>query len=92
MPYQSALRLDYNHLFVGSNEFSHRFGVMPSLTFSMSDVDSLTIMGRYLGNNFINQAAFEDTPFDLDGSRVMLGGCGWSGRPALPLLWMVPAD
>jgi hypothetical protein len=73
IPYQSAFRVDYDHLFVGSHEFSQRIGALPSLTLFPTDVDSTTFICRYTVNDFLDQDALDDTPFDLDGDRLSFG-------------------
>lgn len=72
-PYQAGLRFDYDYLFVGSTDFSQRFGATSSVTFFPTDRDSTTFLCRYTLNDFLGQGIFDGTPFDLDGDRITLG-------------------
>lgn len=73
VPYQSALRFDYDYLLVGSREFSQRFGAAPSVTFFPTDCDSTTFLCRYTVNDFFRQGIFDGTAFDFDGDRLAVG-------------------
>ncbi|MCI0358053.1 MAG: tetratricopeptide repeat protein [Planctomycetaceae bacterium] len=72
-PTQTGVRLDYDHMFLGSEDFLQRLIVTPSLTLIESDWDATVLMVRYTLFDFLGQGALNGTPFDLDGDTLLLG-------------------
>lgn len=73
MPTYAGLRLDVDHLLLGSEDFLLRFLATPTVTFMTSDLDSTTVLMRYGLSNFLSQGAGDGTPFDLDSNNLMAG-------------------
>lgn len=73
IPVHLGWRFDYDHMFVGSEDFLQRASATPSLTLIQSDEDSTTLMFRYTRFDFLGQGVFNNTAFDLDGDNLMIG-------------------
>jgi tetratricopeptide (TPR) repeat protein len=72
-PTQTGIRLDYDHMFLGSEDFLQRLIVTPSLTLIHSDWDATVLLARYTLFDFLGQGAIDGTPFDLDGDTMLFG-------------------
>jgi len=73
MPVHLGMRMDYDHMFVGSDDFLQRMVATPSVTFIQSDWHSTTLLFRYTLFDFIGQGPLDNSPFDLDSDDVMIG-------------------
>lgn len=72
-PVHSGVRIDYDHLFLGSDDFLNRMIVTPSVSMFHSDWESTTGLLRYSLQEFPGQGAFSGTPFDLDSDNLAVG-------------------
>jgi len=72
-PVHLATRVDYDYMYVGSDDFLQRMVATPSLTVIGSDWHSTTLLFRYTMFDFLSQGAFDNTPFDLDSDDLMVG-------------------
>ncbi|MEZ6067101.1 MAG: hypothetical protein R3B90_15680 [Planctomycetaceae bacterium] len=73
MPVILSVRLDYDHLQVGSDPFVQRFRFDRSITVLNSDVMSTRFHYRFTRFDFLRQGVFEGTPLDIDSGNHMLG-------------------
>lgn len=72
-PFQAAVRLDYDHLLVGSDPFLQRMQATPSFTMTHSDFDSTSALSRYTLYDFVGAFNPDSTPFDQDADNVTVG-------------------
>lgn len=72
-PYVSAIRLDYDHLGVGSEAFLGRVAVTPSFTLVDTDFSSTTGLFRYSINDYLGQGVFDNTVLDADSDDYAIG-------------------
>ncbi|MBP87734.1 MAG: hypothetical protein CMJ64_13595 [Planctomycetaceae bacterium] len=72
-PVQAAVRLDYDHLLVGSDPFLQRMQATPSFTLTHSDFDTTSFLFRYTLYDFVGALNLDSTPFDQDADNVTVG-------------------
>lgn len=72
-PVVSALRLDYDHLLLGSDPFLQRAQVTPWLSVTHSDWDTTTLVARYSLYDFSGPLNVNHTAFDQDADNMALG-------------------
>lgn len=72
-PYVAGLRMDYDHLGVGSRAFLGRTSVTSTFTTIDSDFSSTTVLSRHTLLDYLGQGPLDNTVLDADSNNYSAG-------------------